>query len=218
MRRAFLAWIGTPFQVLALVLPAASFAQGLSTGVADTAPPAGAAPPAEIPAPPGQSAGATNTPAAPVSNGVVAVVNNYPISEYDLSQRMALFAVTSGTQVTNETQPQVRTQVLRTMEDEIMELQEAAKLKITVTNEDVDKALQAIAVRNRLTPDQMLATLTKAGVKAQTFTLYIATQLIWQKVVVARYGADIMMGDRQLSDAMDLYLNDLRRRGVIESR
>jgi peptidyl-prolyl cis-trans isomerase SurA len=140
---------------------------------------------------------------ATISTGVVAIVNDFVISDYDLDQRIALFAATSGTQLTKDTLAQIRTQVLRSMEDEVLELQEAAKHKITVTKADVDKAIQNIADDNKVTPDQIVATITRAGVKADTFRQQVAAQLIWQRVVTARYGTDILINDQQIDEAMD---------------
>src|SRR5258706_892414 len=140
---------------------------------------------------------------ATISTGVAAIVNDFVISDYDLDQRIALFAATSGTQLTKDTIAQIRAQVLRSMEDEILELQEASKHKISVGKADVDKAIQNIADDNHLSPDQIVATITRAGVKADTFRQQVAAQLIWQRVVTARYGTDILINDQQIDEAMD---------------
>jgi hypothetical protein len=80
-----------------------------------------------IPGVPPKPEGVVITAPATISTGVVAIVNDFVISDYDLDQRIALFAATSGTQLTKETIAQIRSQVLRSMEDEVLELQEAAK-------------------------------------------------------------------------------------------
>ena len=69
------------------------------------------------------------------STGVAAIVNDFVISNYDLDQRTALFVATSGVRPTADNLPQIRAQVLRSLEDEVLELQEAKKHKITV-NQD----------------------------------------------------------------------------------
>jgi peptidyl-prolyl cis-trans isomerase SurA len=156
-----------------------------------------------LPGVPPKPEGVVVTGPATISTGIVAIVNDLPISDFDLDQRIALFAATSGTQLTKDTIVQIRAQVLRSMEDEIIELQEAAKHKITVTKADVDKAIQNIADDNKVTPDQIVATITRAGVKAETFRQQVAAQLIWQRVVTARYGTDILINDQQIDEAMD---------------
>jgi peptidyl-prolyl cis-trans isomerase SurA len=140
--------------------------------------------------------------AAQNSNGAAAFVNGVVISNYDLDQRTALFVATSGVRPTTETLPQIRAQVLRSLEDEMLELQEANRHKITVTKAEVDKALQNIAADNKLTADQILNTIQQAGVSGSTFVQQLGAQIIWQKLVTARYGTDILINDQQVDEAM----------------
>src|SRR4051812_14079514 len=94
----------------------------------------------------------TATPNAPrASTGVAAIVNEYVISNYDLEQRTALFAATSGVALTQENQAQIRAQVLRSLQDEVIELQEANKRKVSATRSEVERAVQSIAEDNKLT-------------------------------------------------------------------
>ncbi len=138
-----------------------------------------------------------------ISTGVAAIVNDYVISDYDLDQRVALFVATSGIRPTPETLSQIRTQVLRSLEDELLELQEASKRKISVTKAEVDKALENIAGENMITIAQVLETVTRAGVSGEVFRQQVAAQLTWQKLVGARYGSDIIINDQQVDEAMN---------------
>ncbi len=171
-----------------------------------------AAPPATATAQPPASAGPPPLPAERVtitadkpvvSTGVAAIVNDYVISDYDLNQRVALFIATSGVRPTPETLAQIRTQVLRSVEDEVLQLQEAARHKITVAKADVDRALQNISNENKIPMEQILSTVTNAGVTVETFRQQIAAQLTWQRVVAARYGTDILINDQQVNEAME---------------
>src|SRR5436190_9201286 len=95
--------------------------------------------------------------AAPqASTGVAAVVNEFVISNYDLDQRTALFVATSGVALSKENQAQIRTQVLRSLQDEVIELQEANKRKVSATRAEVERAVQSIAEDNHFTADQLL--------------------------------------------------------------
>jgi peptidyl-prolyl cis-trans isomerase SurA len=136
------------------------------------------------------------------TTGIAAIVNDYVISDYDLNQRTALFVSTSGVRPTKETLATIRAQVLRSLEDEVLELQEAQKHKISVTKGEVDKALQNIAEDNHLNVDQIVDTVKKAGVSVETLRQQIAAQLTWQRLVTARYGTDIFISDQQVDDAM----------------
>ena len=137
------------------------------------------------------------------STGAAAFVNGAVISNYDLDQRTALFTATSGVRPTEENLAQVRTQVLRSLEDEMIQLQEANKHRISVTKTEVDRAIADVAKDNDITIPQLIDTLNRAGVSTQTFAQQISTQLIWQKVVTARYGTDVLIGDQEVDEAMN---------------
>jgi len=169
-----------------------------ATPAAPAATPAGILPP-----PPGAPPERVTIIAPKISSGVAAIVNDVVISDYDLDQRTALFVATSGIRPSKETLLQIRTQVLRSLEDEVLELQEATKHKVTVSKADVDKALSNIAEENRLTVADIISTITQAGVSVDIFRQQVSAQLIWQKLVAARYGTDILVNDQQVDEALD---------------
>ncbi len=136
------------------------------------------------------------------STGMAATVNGELISNYDLDQRTALFVVTSGVHPSKDDLPQIRAQVMRSLEDEAIEMQEAAKRRISAGPAEVEKALQNIASDNRITSEQLLATIGQAGVSAATFVGQLRAQIVWQKLVSARYGAEVRVSDQQIDEAM----------------
>jgi peptidyl-prolyl cis-trans isomerase SurA len=124
------------------------------------------------------------------------------ISNYDLDQRTALFAATSGIGITKENQAQIRAQILRSLQDEVIELQEANKRKVSATRAEVERAVQSIAEDNKFTVEQLLGRLAQAGVTAATFRQQVTAQLVWQKLVAARYGSDVAVTEQQIDEAM----------------
>ena len=137
------------------------------------------------------------------STGAAAFVNGSVISNYDLDQRTALFAATSGIRPTEENLSKIRPQVLRSLEDEMIQLQEANKHRISVSKTEVERALQEVAKDNRLSLPQLMNTLSQSGVTPTTFAQQIAAQITWQKVVTARYGTDVFIGDQDVDEAMN---------------
>lgn len=132
--------------------------------------------------------------APPLSEGVVATVNDDVISSYDLSQRMRLLIVTSGVQPTQQNLEQLQREALRSLIDERLEMQEIAhqekeqKFKITATDEDVMQDLSRMAQGNRMTADQLLGALANAGVGADTLREQLRAQISWQRWIEGRYG------------------------------
>lgn len=121
-------------------------------------------------------------------DGIAAIVNDSPISNYDLQQRMALFMATSGVKQSAEILKSIREQVLRQLETERLEFLEAQKNNVSVSAADVDKAIENIVSDNRLSLDQLKNMLAQAGVDMATLRSQIATQIAWSKVVQDQYG------------------------------
>jgi len=138
------------------------------------------------------------------TQGVAAIVNDKLISEYDVDQRVAMFIVTSGiVNPTAETLAQIREQVLRAMEDEILQIEEATRLGITVADQEIDGAIEQVAGDNGMTTDQILAMLGSAGVQPQTFREQMRSQIAWGKLVQGRYAGGIVITEDQVNSALE---------------
>jgi peptidyl-prolyl cis-trans isomerase SurA len=125
-------------------------------------------------------------------DSVVAIVNDSVISDYDLRQRVALFASTSGGRMpTASEMKDIREQVLKQLETERLELEEARKNKITVSTDEVDKSINNIITENHLTADQLATMLSRSGVKMETLRSQIAAQIAWSKTVEDQYGDQV---------------------------
>jgi peptidyl-prolyl cis-trans isomerase SurA len=154
-----------------------------------TSPPAAtdAKPPVPDTRPSATGASADAAAAAPAetgsNDGVAALVNDAPITEYDLRQRILLFISTSGQQASADLVAKLRTQILTQLETEQLQIQEARRKNITVSPTDVDKSLDRITTDNHLTRDQLGELLKKGGVEMSTLRNQIAVQIAWQKAV-----------------------------------
>jgi peptidyl-prolyl cis-trans isomerase SurA len=147
------------------------------------------------------AANATPTPAE-TTGAAVAIVNDAVISNYDLSQRMALFAATSGVHPNQEQMKQIRGEVLRSLVDETLQLQEAKKNNITVASADVDKALDSIAHQNNISLEQIKQMLKANGVDIATLRTQITAELAWNKLVEDQLGGRIQITDQDVNAAM----------------
>ena len=135
-------------------------------------------------------------------DSVVALVNDRPISQYDLNQRMALVMSTSNIPSTPEMKKKIRDQVLEQLETELIQRQEALKNDITVSSVEVDKQIQAIVTDNHLSLDQLKAVLARGHVELSTLRAQIAAQLLWQKTVEQQYGGRVNVTPEQVDAEM----------------
>ena len=135
-------------------------------------------------------------------DGIAAIVNDTPISNYDLEQRMALFMATSGVKTTPDILKSIREQVLRQLETERIELLEIQKNNTSVPASDVDKAINNIVVDNHMTLDQLKKMLGQSGVDIATLRAQIATQIAWTKLVQDQYGDRVHISPQEVDEEL----------------
>jgi len=135
-------------------------------------------------------------------DGIAAIVNDSPISNYDVRQRIALFAATSGAHISPDSLKQIRNQVLKQLETERLELLESEKDKVTVSAADVDKAINSILTDNHLSQDQLNKMLSSSDVRIETLRAQIAASIAWQKLVQDQLGDRVHVSDLDVSDEM----------------
>lgn len=172
---------------------------------------------AQAPTPPAETAAADEAAAAgevetilvsavgdPNTQAVASIVNDYVISEYDVSQRLALALVTSGVQQpTNEVLGQVREQVLTSLQDETLQLQEAAEQEITIQAQDIEDSIRSVADENGFETAAIEATLASAGVSMTTFRRQIAAQIAWSRLIESRYAGAVTISDDEIDAALE---------------
>ena len=136
-------------------------------------------------------------------DSVVAIVNDSVISDYDLRQRVALFASTAGGRMPNASEMKdIRDQVLKQLETERLELMEAQKNKISVSADEVDKAIDNIIKENNLSTDQLNGMLARNGVAMATLRSQIAAQIAWSKTVEDQYGDQVKVSPANIDAEM----------------
>lgn len=128
-------------------------------------------------------------PAAPAhaqgdsSLSIAAVVNQDAISEADVRDRLRLILASSGLPDTPEMRQRALKQVLDSLVDEQIKMQEAARNGLTVSQEEIDNAFGKVAANNGIPPEQFAAMLQKQGIKRVTLDRQIKAQLAWNKVI-----------------------------------
>lgn len=114
---------------------------------------------------------------------IAAVVNDDAISMRDVEERMRLIMISSGMQPTKELRAKVMPQVIESLIEEQLKLQEASRHKLEVTPEEIDAGLTTIAQQNKFTLEQFKDIMQKQNVPEKTLVRQIKAQLAWTKVV-----------------------------------
>jgi peptidyl-prolyl cis-trans isomerase SurA len=133
----------------------------------------------------------------PISMRAAAIVNDTIISTYDLDQRIKLVMVTSGAQGADAIK-RLRPQVLRQLVDETLQLQEAIKFNVKITQDDLDKNFKRIASQNNIGVDAIYKMLDENGIARSTLQNQIKADLAWQKLVQQRLSPRVTVSEDEI--------------------
>lgn len=143
---------------------------------------------------------------------IVRVVNDKPISSYDVDTRLRFVATTSRAPVSSSAAERIREQVLETLIDEQLQLQEAERLGIKVEDAEIQSAIARIEQQNGMAAGQLISVLTSRKLDANTLIEQIRATLAWRKAVSQRLRSRITIGEEDI----DAYLDSLRDKGGTE--
>lgn len=140
--------------------------------------------------------------AAQDAQRIAAVVNDEVISTYDLAERIELVVRTTGLADTQEARTRIRPQVLRTLIDERLQIQEAARLGVEIQQADIDGALRFLERQNRIPEGKMLEALEQRGVPAETLLEQLEAELKWSRLVQARVRRTVTITEADVNEVV----------------
>jgi len=130
--------------------------------------------------------------------GIAAVVNDEAVTTADVVGRMRLATASSGLPDTPETRQRLLPQVLRLLIDEVLQVQEARKLEIEVTETEIDMEMEQVAQRNRMTIGQFREALAQAGIPEATMRQQVRASLAWSKLVQRRIRPTVSVAEEEI--------------------
>ena len=126
------------------------------------------------------------------------LVNDDPISDYDIEQRERFLAITTQRQPS----PELKKEATDLLIDERLQMQQGRKLTVTVSEEDVNAVLEGMASKNNLDVAGLSTALGKAGVNIKTLKDRVRAQLTWQDVVRRKFRHQVQVGDVDVDQAL----------------
>ena len=133
---------------------------------------------------------------------IAAVVNDDVISMSDVDERIKLVIASTNLQNDPRIIQQVRAQVLRTLIDEKLELQEAKKETVSIGVHDVDDAMSNIEQQNKMPKGGIDTFLKNHNIDRQTMVDQITAQISWAKTVRRRFMHSVIVSDEEISERL----------------
>jgi peptidyl-prolyl cis-trans isomerase SurA len=126
------------------------------------------------------------------------LVNDEPITNFDITQRMRLMTVTRRAQPTEK----LRKKIIEELVSERIQLQQANKDGVAVSEDQVDEVFGRVAKSNNLSSEQLAASLAQLGVNAKTMKDQIRARLAWQQVVRRKFRGQVSVNASQVDKAI----------------
>jgi peptidyl-prolyl cis-trans isomerase SurA len=137
--------------------------------------------------------------AAPAQEQSIKVlVNDDPISDYDIEQRERFLALTTQQQPS----PALKKEAIDLLIDERLQMQQGKKENVTADDANINRILSGMASKNNLTIEGLTTALARGGVNIKTLKDRIRAQLVWQEVVRGKFRRDIQVGDVDIDKAL----------------
>lgn len=137
--------------------------------------------------------------ALPVGSATAAdiryVVNNVPITSYDIDRRAAFLRL-------QRQGGNLKERAAKEMIDQALRVQEMARLRINIADETVNQAYARFAANNKITPSQLDTALAQAGVTKSHFKDFIRSQIGWSQVLQARFRSAGQMSEQDVVQKM----------------
>ena len=132
--------------------------------------------------------------------GIAAVVNDQVISLYDVDQRVDLFFATSGIEKSPEMTERMRDQVLRSLIDEKLQIQEATRVEIQIEESEIEKRMELLARQDNRTLGGIKEFLKTKSIEENTLKAQIRAELSWSQFVRRNFGGRIKVGDLEIEE------------------
>ena len=140
---------------------------------------------------------------------IAVIVNDEVISRYDVNQRVRLILVTSGIPATEENVKKIEEQAIKALIDEKIQIQEAIKLEVPDSPDEINLMLDNIARGNQTTAEGILESITSQGVNSETLLNQIKSELLWNKIVRGRFGSYINISDEEVNIIYDRTIQNI---------
>jgi peptidyl-prolyl cis-trans isomerase SurA len=146
---------------------------------------------------PGQQA----APTAPEMK-IAAIVNDEVISVFDLISRIRMVLISSSIPDTPENRQRIAAQVLRSLIDEKLELQEAKRQNVTATDEEINKALEQIEKQNNMKSGALNEFMKSRGIDRGALVDQLTASIVWAKLVKRQTVQNTTISDNEIDDGL----------------
>jgi peptidyl-prolyl cis-trans isomerase SurA len=156
------------------------------------------------------------------NQGIVATVNDIPITSFDIDQRLRLLKILGTRQEAGD----ARKKALQMMIDEVIKIAEAKKYKVDASDKQIDDQLGRIAKGLETDAAGLRAKLQSQGIAINSLKQYVAAQIAFARILGGKYQVKIKVEPAEvdkkyaeikqgLEQKVSTIMNDPRMKAVL---
>lgn len=119
------------------------------------------------------------------------VVNNVPVTSYDIARRAAFLKLQRSSGSASEA-----------MIEQTLQIMEMRRLNVRISDKAVDESYARFAAGNKLTAAQLDQILAQSGVTKEHFKEYIRVQMGWNQALASRYRSQERLSEQDVAHRM----------------
>jgi peptidyl-prolyl cis-trans isomerase SurA len=132
------------------------------------------------------------------TQGIVAVANDQPITERDITQRIELRKILGDLPSGGMT----RQQALQDLIDDQVKLVEAKRLMLLPADSEISDRVNRIAKSMKISRDELFAKLKKIGISEANFRLYLQASIAFSRIIAAKYREEVQASPQEVDAKM----------------
>ncbi|MDZ7697009.1 MAG: peptidylprolyl isomerase [Deltaproteobacteria bacterium] len=156
--------------------------------------------------------------AAEVHNRVVAIVNDEVVTLYELNGRMRELTGIPPDEIRKRSEEQymdVRHKVLDMLINEKIAVEKVKELNITVSEAEVDAAIERVKANNQLTQEDLQAKLEADGTTFKAYREEVRKELERIRLINQEVKSKIFIREEELRNYYNAHIDDFRRKAKI---
>jgi peptidyl-prolyl cis-trans isomerase SurA len=129
---------------------------------------------------------------------LIAIVNDQPITDLDLTQRIALLEIMDDVPRSGMD----KKKALRQLIDQAVKIQEAKRYNLLPSDAELSDRIRRLAQGLKLSVDQLYAKLEAKGVSKTTFLDYVRAGMGFNRIMQGKYGQQVKATDAEIDAKM----------------
>jgi len=156
-------------------------------------------------------------PFLPPGESIAALVNDKPITTFDLRQRLKLILLSSGGRLRADQVAQLEQNALRDLIEEKFKIKALELFEVKTSDRDVDNEMRRIASQASLSVDELASSLTSQGISLNSWREQIRISIGWQNLVQGRFSSRVKINEREVDLTLETIRDDATKERFLVS-